>query len=109
MGIKDKATEVLIELGVKMDTKGFTFIVTAMELFDNERYRNGKTMDLYAEIAKIHNTVWSRVERVIRHAFKTTMLNCENPLVSKYLDTKNGTNGANLSKLYYRISKELEG
>lgn len=108
MGIKDKATEVLIELGVSMDKKGFAFIVTAMELFEDERYRKGRITDLYSEIARIHNTVSSRVERNIRHVFKTTLLNCDNPLVSKYLDTKNGTNGANLSKLYYRISKELE-
>ena len=37
------------------------------------------------------------------------MLNKENTVVNEYLDIQNRTNIVNLSKLYYRISKELEG
>lgn len=37
------------------------------------------------------------------------MLNKENTVVNQYLDIQNRTNIVNLSKLYYRISKELEG
>lgn len=107
MDIKDKTTEVLMELGVNMSSKGFDYIVTAMELF-HSGWKNSKITSLYWEIGKIHNTTESRVERCIRHVFQTLITKQQLSLIEKYLDTYNRTNGAHLNKLYYRISKELE-
>lgn len=107
MDIKDKAAEVLMELGADVRLTGFDYIVTAMELFHNG-WKKSKLTSVYVEIAKIHRVSAACVERCIRYVFQKLMTEQSLSLVERYLDTCNQTNGANLSKLYYRISKELE-
>ncbi len=67
--MRNKAINALIEMGMPANIKGFQYIADAMELFEDETWRNGKQATLYSWIAKLHNTTASKVERAMRHAF----------------------------------------
>lgn len=57
------------ELGIPAHVKGYEFIKTAMNYFHkNPNSIYAVTKDLYPEVAKLHKTTWTRVERGIRHA-----------------------------------------
>lgn len=55
----------LIESGIPADIKGFTYLNTALEIY--EPVAMG-VIELYNTIANIYNDTPSRVERAIRHA-----------------------------------------
>lgn len=59
----------LREKGVKLTSKGFEYLVYAIELCKrDESYLRGITTKLYPQIAKKFNDKAGRVERAIRHA-----------------------------------------
>lgn len=104
--MKNKAINTLIEMGMPADIKGFQYIVDAMRLFEDEKYRTGKITALYFEIAQMNNTTISRVERAIRHAFEVVMTKGDLVQVKKYLTLQNTTNGNLLHVFYLRLSQE---
>ena len=79
--------ELLGELGVPSNIKGFAFIKYALSLIEEKRvdyYCTAITKVLYPEIAKKFNTTSSRVERAIRHAIDIAWLR-GNLELQKYL------------------------
>lgn len=59
----------LLNLGVPAYIKGYRYLVTALSLvIENPDIKEAITKELYPQIAKMHNTTGSRVERAIRHA-----------------------------------------
>lgn len=106
--MKNRATDALLKCGIPCNIKGFSYIVHAMELFD-DGWKDVKTCVLYEKIAKDFDTTASRVERAMRHAFQTHIYECKgNPFIEKYFDLDNQKNGAQLSCFYYRLCRERE-
>ena len=105
--MKDKAVNALIRMGMPADIKGFQFIVDAMVLFEDEKWRNGKTMNLYRKIAEMHNTSDRNVERGIRHAFSIVLANGDLKIVEKYITLQNTTNGNLLHVFYLKLLQEV--
>lgn len=106
--MKNKTTNVLIELGISACSKGFKYIVDAMILFENEEWLESKIIALYHKIAKDNNATVASVERAIRHAFGTAITKGNLELVEKYLSLTNTTNGNLLHVLYIRLKQEIE-
>lgn len=102
--MKNKAINALIEMGADAGNKGFQYIVDAMVLFEDDEFRNGKIMELYRKIAEMHNTSQTRVERCIRHSFKTVLEKGKQRAIEKYLSTQNTTNSNLLHTFYLRLN-----
>ena len=107
--MKNRAINALIEMGMPADIKGFQYIVDAMCLFEEKEWRNGKTTVLYWKIGKMNGTTAAKVERAIRHAFKTVLEKGKTEIVKKYLSFDWTTNGSQLRLLYIRLKQEEEG
>lgn len=107
--LEEKATEVLMKIGMLCDYYGFYYITQIMGLYDeNEEWINAKTMAVYHEIAKRNGKSDYSVERSIRHAI--TMVRTkgrERELVKRYIGYST-TNGSALKRLYYAIRLDLE-
>lgn len=106
--MRNKAINALLEMGMPADIKGFDFIVDAMEMFQNEEIRNGKTTFLYALIAKKNDSTAPRIERAIRHAFSVVLTKGNLEMAEKYLSLQRTTNGNLLHVLYIRLTQEVE-
>lgn len=105
--MKNEIIDVLLRIGVPANVKGFTYICDAIELFNTDPYYpDGKICSLYYEIALIHDTTPSRVERAIRHAFETALTKGNKEMVARYLDTVNTQNSNLLKTLYFRMKQE---
>jgi hypothetical protein len=103
--IKDRAKDVLINMGMPASIKGLDYITDIIELFDSG-HQNDKITSVYADIGKKDNSSGSRVERAIRHAFGIVITKGNCNLVEKYLSFDNTTNSALLKLLYYRLKQE---
>lgn len=105
--MRNNTMDVLLRIGIPAGVKGTIYICDAMELFDTDPYYpEGKISALYEEIARMHGTTSSRVERAIRHAFETGIHKGKQDLVVQYLDMVNTQNGNLLRKLYFRLKQE---
>lgn len=104
--MRNKTINALIEMGMPANIKGFEYIVDAIEMFSDDEIRHGKTTTLYILIAKKRNTVSSRVERAIRHAFGIVIEKGYLEAVEKYLALQNTTNSNLLHTLYLRLEQE---
>ena len=105
--MRDKTIDVLLQMGVPASIKGFTYICDAIELFDTDPYYpDGKICSLYFEIARLHETMASRVERAIRHAFEVALTKGERDIVELYLDCEHTQNSNLLKTLYFRMQQE---
>ncbi len=105
--MKNRATDALLKCGMPCNIKGFSYIVHAMELFD-DGWNKSRTCELYKKIAKDCDTTASRVERAMRHAFGFVYTKLPISEVEKYFDLSNQKNGAQLSCFYYRLCRERE-
>lgn len=102
--MRNKAINVLLEMGMPANIKGFEYIADAMEfLHENNGLSTG---ELYRKIAEKNSDMVARVERSIRHAFTSVFKNGNKELVKKYLSFINRTNGNLLRVLYLRLSQE---
>lgn len=63
--------EYLYKKGMNPAQKGFRYLITALTIIADNRYAYDHMMKLYNDIAKIHNTTASGVERAIRHNIET--------------------------------------
>ncbi|MBS7402288.1 MAG: sporulation initiation factor Spo0A C-terminal domain-containing protein [Oscillospiraceae bacterium] len=69
--IECKIERKLLDLGIPPHVKGFLYIREAVKmLLENEGKIFGITKILYPDIAKLHNTTSTRVERAIRHSIE---------------------------------------
>lgn len=104
---RNKVENILSEIGIPANVKGFDYIADAIDVFGEMGYRISVTKTLYPEIAKRNNTTSSRVERAIRHAFEianSTRGDYEN--YEKYIGFTNTTNYSALISLYKHIESE---
>ena len=107
--MKQKTINILLEMGMPANIKGFSYITDAMILFnDDMKFYHGKTMDLYNKIAEKNDTTSSRVERAIRHAFTTVLTKGDSQVVYKYLPQNNTTNSNLLHVLYLNLMNSEE-
>ena len=73
MSNQTKIKEALFKAGVPAHIKGYHYLKTGIQLvLENPEKIHSITKVLYPEIAKIHGTTSSRVERAIRHAIECT-------------------------------------
>lgn len=65
--------QILVELGVPTNFKGYYYTITAVLLCikDSRTYYNAITTVLYPQVAEKYNTTASRVDRAIRHVVET--------------------------------------
>lgn len=104
---RNKVENILSEIGIPANVKGFDCIADAMEIFEEHGHRVSVTKFLYPKIAKKNNTTSSRVERAIRHAFEianSTRGDYKN--FEKYIGFTNTTNSAALISLYKHIKAD---
>ena len=104
--MKNKAINALIDLGVPVGVKGFNYIVEAMCLFEDPKWKNEKQMALYYKIASLHGTTPERVEREMRHAFSTVYKPGNEVMIARYLTFQNRTNSNLLHVLHLRLAQE---
>lgn len=107
--MRKRAIKILIELGVPANIKGFHYICDAMEIFwEDESFICGKTIELYEQIARLHNTERSRVERCIRHAFNRAFTYGNLDSLNRHMSAaQHPSNGNLLACLYLKLKGEL--
>lgn len=104
--MRNKAINALIEMGMPADIKGFQYIVDAMCLFEDDKFRNMPITELYIHLGQKNDTTASRVERAIRHAFSGVLTKGVLETVEKYLTFHRPTNGNLLHVFYLRLTQE---
>nr|WP_317377235.1 sporulation initiation factor Spo0A C-terminal domain-containing protein [uncultured Faecalimonas sp.] len=105
--MRERVQEILMEIGIPANLKGFKYILDIMELFEeDEAWRNAKMMIVYEKVARMNKTNYCRVEKSIRYAFSNAVTYGDLTLVEKYLSVVNVTNGNLLHTLYARVSEE---
>lgn len=73
INIENVVQVILVELGTPAHIKGYRYAVTGLRLVvDNPDLIDAVVKELYPQIAAVHNTTPSRVERAIRHAIEVT-------------------------------------
>lgn len=76
--IEVRCSEVLLHLGVPASLKGFIYLKTALQcVYQEPAYIDAMTKRLYPEVARVHGTSPSRVERAIRHAIEKSYDNAD--------------------------------
>lgn len=104
---REKIEDALLAMGVPAGIKGFTYIADAIEIFDERGTNIQITKELYPSIAKKNNTMPSRVERAIRHAFERVRSYRGNPeVVEKYIGFTNCNNSSSLKQLHMMLKRE---
>lgn len=63
-------SNVIKELGIPANLRGYHYIRYCIELVINDTERMHSTMNLYKDAAKKFNTTYLRIERAIRHAIE---------------------------------------
>ena len=102
--MRERVQEILMEIGIPANLKGFKYILDIMELFEeDEAWRNAKMMIVYEKVARMNKTNYCRVEKSIRYAFSNAVTYGDLALVEKYLSVVNVTNGNLLHTLYARV------
>lgn len=75
----------LVQLGTPAHIKGHRYIITGLRLVLNKPdIIDAITKELYPQIAKVHSTTASRVERAIRHAIEVTWDRGDLETLTKY-------------------------
>lgn len=77
--------ELLVQLGTPAHIKGYRYIITGLRLVVNKpEIIDAITKELYPQIAEVHSTTASRVERAIRHAVEVTWDRCDLDVIQHY-------------------------
>lgn len=99
---------VLMEMGMPVNLKGFTYITDAVMLLDTPEWKNPKWTALYYKIASINKDTPARVERAIRSALASTRNRAWNyEMVDRYIGFKNCENSNSITYLYMSIKRDL--
>lgn len=87
---KEYIENTLMELGFDPSMKGFHYIVSAeMILQENPESIHAITKEIYPDVAKIHGSTASSVERSIRHAKISAMNEDVDNYIAEQLGAKN--------------------
>lgn len=104
---RTKIEDTLLAMGVPAGILGFNCIADAIQIFDERGTNIRITRELYPAIAERNDTMPSRVERAIRHAFEHTRSHRGNPdVINHYIGMDNCENSSSLKTLYIRIKQE---
>lgn len=104
---RTKIEDALLAMGVPVGIKGFTYIVDAIEIFDERGIDIQITKELYPIIAEKNDTTPSRAERAIRHAFEVVRSRKGNlEVVEKYIGFTNCNNSSSLRQLHMMLKRE---
>lgn len=101
-----KIEDTLISMGIPTGIKGFTYIVDAVEIFDERGTNISITKELYHSIAEKNNTTPSRAERAIRHAFEVARSKGKSEAVNYYIGFTNCNNSSSLKQLCMMLKRE---
>lgn len=73
--MRERVQEILMEIGIPANLKGFKYILDIMELFEeDEAWRNAKMMIVYEKVARMNKTNYCRVESLFVMHFPTQLL-----------------------------------
>ena len=97
----------LLELGIKPNLKGFSYICDSVEMITDDTVPKHKMMYLYEVVAKKNNTTSTSVERAIRHAITKVDLGNWNERYT-YSTCSKLSNSEFLYTLALRIKQEDE-
>lgn len=105
--MRKKIVDILMELGIPANVKGFTYICEAMEIYE----RKGDISkiyvgDVYREIAKKHETTYSGVERAIRYALLNAITYGNLDVLNKHMSAAQKHTNSNLLACLYLKLKE---
>lgn len=79
-----KLTEAIRVLGIPAHILGYDYVRDALlSAIDDSKILNSITKELYPQIAKMHSSTASRVERAIRHAIEVAYSKDPNGLMKK--------------------------
>ena len=99
---------VLMEMGMPVRLKGFTYITDAVLLLDTPEWKDPKWTALYYKIAMINHTTPTRVERAIRNAFASTRNRAGNyDILEHYIGFTNCENSNSITYLYKTIKLDF--
>lgn len=111
--LKLKITDMLHNLGIPSNIKGYTYIRDGIELMYEDTSLSGAiTKELYPKLAKTYETTSSRVERAIRHAIEISWNRGDYDLMEELFgnsvdsDKSKPTNGAFITTLADRLKLE---
>lgn len=107
--IRTITENILLEIGANPRNKGFYYIVTAMEVIKEDvKYLNYAT-GLCIEIARRHETTYTRVERNIRQIKERILISGNLENLEKYFPAigMKFTNSEFLGTLYVRVNQIL--
>lgn len=105
---RNKVEDVLFDMGVPANHKGFDYIVDAMEVIEKEGCAVSATKALYPAIAKMNKTAGTRVEKAIRYSLEYVYENGNQEVLEKYIGSVNRTNTPALVLLYRHLKREEE-
>lgn len=103
-----KIEDALFKIGIPCGIKGFTYIVDAIQIFEERGTNIGITRELYPAIAEKRNTASTSVERAIRHAFGVARNKRDKEVIEHYIGFVNRANSSSLKQLYIMIKREEE-
>jgi two-component system response regulator (stage 0 sporulation protein A) len=85
MDRQENIRQILLDIGVPQHIKGYAYLKTAINLVveDSEKV-HAVTKVLYPEVAKVHGTTTSRVERAIRHAVESAFNHIDPDTIKRY-------------------------
>lgn len=98
---------VLMEIGMPVNLKGFTYITDAVMLLDTPEWKNPKWTAMYYKIAAMNGDTPTRVERAIRSAFTSTRHRVANyDMIEHYIGFANCENSNSITYLYKNIKMD---
>lgn len=104
-----KIETTLINIGMPIGIKGFSYITDIVLLLDKPEWKNPKWSALYYSIGNMYNVPANSVEHAIRHALKTTRDRNNNyDAIEYYIGFSNCENSNSIMNLYHRIKHEEE-
>ena len=112
--IAEKVEDVLLDLGIAPNIKGFDYLRDATVLaISNSDSAKSMTKFVYPEIAKRHTASASKVERAMRHAVELIYSRNDPEYIAKYVgywgspDKGKATNGEFISSLALKIKRTI--
>lgn len=100
--MRRKTENVLLELGITPNLKGFEYICRAINYISVDR--TVKMCKVYEFVAADLDTTYQRVERAIRHAI--SKMDKDSEAWEKYIGIKNTTNSAVLYTLAMKLQED---
>lgn len=107
--------DLLTELGTPAHIKGHSYLVTALLLVNKDPdLIHAMTKGLYEDVAQVHHTTRSRVERAIRHAVEVTWDRSDLDTLARYfgniVQSAKGkpTNSEFVAQLHHVIRKRIK-